>query len=106
MGGGDVIQHQIRHQTTPLSEVRQIAPVPEARLDPVVAGHRKAAVTGGGQKRENMNNLREGPQAAVQQMTQAAQRRHPLLNHRVGVGDQHRIGTGPEISPAGIVVVC
>ena len=106
MGGGDVVQHQICHQTTTVSKVRQISPVTEARLDPVVAGHRKAAITGGGQKRQHMHHLSEGPQAVVEQLTQAAQRGHPLLHHRIGVGDQHRIGACPEIRRTGRVVVC
>ena len=103
---GNVIQHQIGHQPTSLSEGGEVGPVAMACLQPLMAGNSKTPITGGRQERQHMDHRREIGEPTIQQGGQAAETRGPLLKDGIGLGDQHRIPSQPALLLLGRVGNC
>ena len=92
-----MIEHQIRHQTTPVCQSAQIWPVTETFLELVMAGDRESGIACGFQKRQHVENRSERSQMPIDETGKALKCRYPVIRHRVGVGDQQGIVTTPSL---------
>ena len=90
-----MVQHQIGHQGSAATQQLQIGPVPESWFELLMAGHGKAAITAGAQKRKHMHHRCQWAEVAVDHLAQGEKPWFVIPLQGVGIGDQNAGASAP-----------
>ena len=93
-----MVENQVEHQPETAAEGGHIVPGAQGGIDPAIVDHRETVIRGVGEKRQDVDGVKNTGQMAIGKIFQRRQGTFALAVQAVAVSDQHHVG-GAEAVP-------